>query len=410
MAGHRNNLIAALDVGTSKVCCFISRVDDGGGINVVGIGHQVSDGIRAGVVTDMEAVEASVRAAVDGAERMAGETIRKVVVSLSGSTIGSHSVGIEVAIDGHEVGEADLRRALDKGRERYGPDQQALIHVLPVGYAVDGTRSVRNPRAMYGNRLGVDLHVVTADAGPMRNLEACLARGHLEIEAVAVAPYAAGLASLVEDELKLGSTCIDMGGGTTSVAVFAGGTMVYTAVVPVGGDHVTNDIARGLLTTARQAERVKVLHGGALVGSSDDREMIEIQQVADSPSWIPRSLLVGIIRPRIEEIFEMVRDCLVSSGVDDIAGKRVVLTGGASQLQGVREVAAQLLDKRVRMGRPIHALGLAEATAGPAFATCAGLLAYAVRPPGVGVLAGGGGQSLPIGRLERVRQWLMENF
>ncbi|MFQ5535006.1 MAG: cell division protein FtsA [Sphingomonadales bacterium] len=413
MPRHKNELIAALDVGTSKICCFIARVDAAGGINVIGIGHQVSDGIRAGVVVDIDAVETSVRAAVDGAERMAGQTIGRVFVNLSGVGVRSQTVGVEVAIDGHEVGEADLRLALEHGRGRCDPGEQTFVHVLPVGYAVDGTRGIRDPRAMHGNMLGVDLHVVTAPIGPVRNIETCLARGHLGLQGVAASAYAAGLASLVEDELELGATCIDLGGGTTSIAVFAGGAMVYTAVIPVGGNHVTNDIAHGMVTSTRQAERLKTLHGGALAGPSDDRETIDIPQVGegDSAHRVARSMLNGIIRPRLEEIFEMVRDRLVSDGFNDVAGKRVVLTGGASQLQGMREFAARMLNKRVRLGRPIHVSGLAEATAGPAFASCAGLLTYAQRlPQGAGQSLGGAVFERSPRRLARVGRWLKENF
>lgn len=411
MTSGRNDLIAALDVGSSKVCCFIARVDEAGGINITGIGHQVSGGMRSGVVVDMDAVEAAIRGAVDGAERMAGETVREAVVNLSGSRIESQTVSVQVAIDGHEVGEDDLRHALDEGRASRDTDRRKLVHVLPVGYAIDGARGIRDPRAMYGDKLAVDLHVVTADAGPTRNLEMCLARGHLGVEGFAASPYAAGLASLVEDEFELGATCIDMGGGTTSIAVFMGGTALHMAVVPIGGDHATKDIARGLVTTTRHAERIKTLHGSVLASPSDEREMVEVPQIGDASTRVPRSMLMGIIRPRIEEIFEIVRDRLISSGLYGIAGKRVVLTGGASQLGGLPEMASRMLDARVRLGRPIHVSGLAEATAGPAFSACAGLLTYALgRPRENGLGSVTGQRQRPMGRVARVGRWLKENF
>ncbi|TAL33044.1 MAG: cell division protein FtsA, partial [Phenylobacterium sp.] len=236
---------------------------------------------------------------------------------------------------------------------------------------------------MYGERLGVNMHLVTAGSGALRNLAACVARCHLEIAEMAVSPYAAGLAGLVEDEMDLGATLIDMGGGTTSLAVFFDGRVVFTDSVSVGGGHVTNDIARGLSTPLVQAERIKTLYGSASSGPADDREIIEVPLVGEedpnSVAQIPRSLLVGIIHPRLEETLELARGRLEQSGFDKLAGRRVVLTGGACQLPGVRELAAQILDKQVRIGRPLRLGGLAEATSGPAFATCAGLIAYAER-------------------------------
>jgi len=415
MGTGRNDVIAALDVGTTKVCCFIARRDDDGDLRVVGIGHQLADGMRGGAIIDSEAVEASIRAAVDGAERMAGTTISKVVVNVSGGAPQSRALGVEVAISGHEVGDADLRAAMAEGRRLCNGTASDVIHALPMGYTIDGVRGIRDPRAMVGERMAIDLHVITARPGPVRNLEACLARGHLGIEELVVSPYAAALASLIEDEKRLGVTVIDMGGGTTSVAVFIDATLAFCAVLPIGGQHVTNDIARGFLATTNHAERLKTLYGSAIASPSDDRDMIDVPQIGeDEPgatNLVPRSALVGIIRPRIEETLEMVRDCLAENGMDRVAGRHVVLTGGACQLPGLPELAGRILDKQVRIGRPIHVAGLAEATAGPAFAVCAGLLVYATRRPGV---EAGSQFRLPArargGPLARFGQWLKENF
>lgn len=271
---------------------------------------------------------------------------------------------------------------------------------------------MREPRGLVGDRLGVEMHIVTAAPGPVRNLEACVMRGHLRVAGFVASPYAAGLSSLVEDEKDLGVILIDMGGGTTSIAAFVGGALAFTDVVPVGGNHVTNDIARGLLTPVNHAERMKTLYGSALPSTADDRETIDVPQVGESDgdhlNRIPRSMLTGIIRPRIEETFELVRDRLVDSGFDRIAGRRLVLTGGASQLPGVRDLAARVLDKRVRVGQPLNVSGLADVTQGPAFSTCAGLLAYAVSGP-IEAYARAE-RPLPQGRLARVGRWLKENF
>ncbi|MEN3976316.1 cell division protein FtsA [Emcibacter sp. SYSU 3D8] len=417
MSSGKGGLVAALDIGSTKICCFIARVGDDGRIKVEGIGHQVSEGMRCGAVVDIEAVESSVRAAADAAERMSGETIRRAFVNVSSGFPNSEAIHVEVKIAGHQVGESDIRHALDEARRKAELLEREVLHTIPVTYAIDGSRGIRDPRGMYGDRLGVDIHVVTAASGPLRNLQLCMERGHLGIAGLCVSPYASGLAALVEDERQMGVTVIDMGGGTTTIAVFMDDALVYTDVVPIGGQHITNDIARGLLTPIVDAERLKTLHGSALRGSSDDREMISVSQMGefegDHTQSVPRSMLTGIIQPRVEEIFEAVHERLISSGFDQVAGKRVVLTGGGSQLQGARELATRILDKQVRLGRPLRVDGLAEATVGPAFATCAGLLAYAAQ----GFVRKGMMTTTTMlapqesrSTMARVSQWIRENF
>ena len=414
MTLRRNGFVTALDVGTTKICCFIARVEEGEKIRVVGIGHQVSGGLRAGVVVDMEAAEQAIRQAVDCAERMAGETIREVIVNLPGGYPASHTIGVEAAIAGREVNDADLRRVLEIGHEPPAGGDREVIHSIAVGYTIDGSRGIRDPRGMYGDRLGVNMHVITAAVGPKRNLAVCVERCHLSIESMVVSAYASGLACLVEDEKDLGVTLVDMGGGTTTIAVFLDGGLVHIDSVPVGGCHVTNDIARGLSTPTAHAERMKTLYGGALPSPADDREMIDVPQVGESDrlsaNHIPRSMLTGIIRPRLEETFELVRERLRSSGFDRIAGRRVVLTGGASQLQGVRELAAQVLDKQVRIGRPLRISGLAEATGGPAFSTGAGLLDYGCRETGRALQPLKSPEVAAAAGIAALGRWLKENF
>jgi cell division protein FtsA len=385
---NRTGVYAALDVGSSKICCFIARRSgEEDRPRVIGIGQQVSRGVKNGAVIDMDQAQRSLTTAVHAAEEMAGETLEQIVVNLSGGYPASRHVSVEVDIDGHEVGDHDLHRALDHGHSVEGlggqPERgRQLIHSIPIGYSIDGSRGIRDPRGMYGERLGVDMHVVTAASGPVRNLATCVQRAHLDIASFAVSPFAAGLATLVKDERELGVTLIDMGGGTTSIAVFFEGNVVHTDVVPVGGSHVTNDLARGLSTPLATAERLKTLYGHAIASAADEHSLIEVPQVGEGPEGdvqqIQRSVLVGIIQPRLEETFELVRSRLEASGFDKIGGRRVVLTGGASQLPGMRDLAALILDKQVRLGRPVHLEGLAEATGGPAYATCAGLISYAL--------------------------------
>ena len=406
----RVGTIAALDVGSAKVCCFIAHAG-ADGLRVTGIGHHLSRGLRAGAVVDMEAAEDSIRSAVHHAEQMADETIHDVHLSFSAGAPASQSVEVEVALNGHAIGDSDLCRVLGEGRLRCEGGEREIVHTIPVGYTIDGSRGIRDPRGMYGERLGVNIHVVTAQPGPMRNLTTCVARCHLDVADCVVSAYASGLACLVDDERELGVTVIDVGGGTTGVAVFIEDDVIHTDVVPIGGNQITNDIARGLSTPLDHAERMKVLYGNAVPSPADERETIDVRLIGEgedaSANPVPRSQLNRIIRPRVEEIFEVVRARLEASGFADTAERRMVLTGGSSQLQGLRELASQIFGKSVRLGRPRNIDGLAEATGGPAFSTCAGLLQYAVRRR-LKLPEQTAGRHL--GTSGRIGQWFREHF
>jgi cell division protein FtsA len=407
-------MIAALDVGSTKICCFIAQREEGGAPRVIGIGHQVARGIRSGAITDMEQARNSILAAVQAAEEMAGDTIREIFLNVSTGQPSSKTFGVEVPVTGHEVSPGDVRRVLDQGRQSLNGGEREVIHSIPVGFTVDGSNGIQDPRGMYGQRLGVHMHIVSAWAGPVRNLANCVAGCHLDVAAFVVSPFASGLSCLVEDEMELGATIIDMGGGTTSVAVFSEGELIFTDTVAVGGQHVTTDIAHGMSTPLAHAERMKTLYGSAIASTSDSRAVIDVPQIGDdtgaAPNHVPKSLLVGIIQPRIEETFELVRDRLEAAGLANGAGRRVILVGGASQLHGVRDVAAQVLDKQARLGRPARIAGLAEATAGPAFATCAGLLSYALSNRALTTVPTWSKSREPRGLLGRIGHWLEENF
>ena len=382
----KGSLVAALDIGSSKIACFIGRVvDDEGTFEVLGVGHHGASGIKGGTITDLNMAEASIRQTVHAAENMAadvmkGYPLREVVVNLPGVHMFSHGTTADVQTAGHEITENDIRRALSKAQEQLESEDYELIHTIPINYRIDGADGIREPRGMFGQHMSVDIHMVAAELSALRNIAGCIERSHLDITAFCGSAYAAGLACLVEDEMDLGCTVIDIGGGVTSVAVFNGGHMIYSDSVALGGDHVTSDIAKGLTTPVQDAERLKVLYGSAMAGSHDEAELIDVPRLGEDenhePNHVPRSLLVGIIQPRVEEIFEMVRGKLEDSNLGTALGRRVVLTGGAAQLQGIKELAAHVLDKQVRLGKPIRLSGLPDAVAGPGFATTAGLLTY----------------------------------
>lgn len=419
-AKPRSGLIAALDLGSSKVSCVIARLATSVSNNqmtarVVGIGHQKSHGLKSGSVIDLDAAEATIRATVEVAESMVGENIHKVFVNLSCGKPKSKLVAHEAEIGGREIEEADLYRVLTAEQVTAGtPADREMIHSIPVGYSVDDNRGVRDPRGMYGSRLGANVHLVTAQRGPVKNLRTVIDRCQLEIEAMVATPFASALACLVDDERQLGTTCIDIGGGVTSLAIFCDGELVHTDVIPLGGGHMTNDIARGLSTPLESAERMKTLFGCVIPSPSDDAEMITVPLIGEdkeaAQTQVPRSVLVGIVRPRAEEIMELVRDRLAASGFDKAIGQRVVLTGGASQLSGLAELAGDVLGRQVRLARPRGVEGLSEAVSGPGFATSVGLIRYAVENP----LEVAGGDFQPIkersGAFGRFGQWLRENF
>ena len=382
----KGSVIAALDIGSSKIACFIARVvDDHGGYEILGVGHQAAQGIKSGTITDLNAAEAAIRHTVHAAENMAaqamkGYPLREVVINVPGVHAHSQGLSVDVEISGQEITDNDVQRALAKAQDQSVGDDHELIHTIPVSYAIDGNQGVKEPRGMVGDRLEVDIHLVTGAHKPLRNMASCIERSHLEVSALCLSGYAAGLSSLVEDEMDLGCTVIDMGGGVTSIAIFYGGSMIYSDAIPVGGQHVTSDIARGLTTSISDAERLKVLYGSAMATAADENEMIDVPQLGEDnrthPNHAPRSLLVGIIQPRLEEILELTRAKIQDSGLGQAAGRRVVLTGGASQLPGIRELAQSVLDKQVRLGRPIRVDNLADAVNGPVFSTTAGLLTY----------------------------------
>ncbi len=417
----RNTTIAALDVGTTKVACFIANVGDSRGeggegpdFQVVGVGHHRSRGMRSGQVANLDEVEASVRAAVDAAEQMANARVDTVFVNMSCGGPRSTRVEVELAVSGHQIRDTDVRRVLDQGSAMYDADDRELIHCIPTRYSIDGGNGILDPRGMYGDRLGVNVHLVTAAIGPAKNLSTVIDRCHLDIEDRVVSPYASGLACLVEDEKELGVTVIDMGGGTTSIAVFMESQVVFVDSLPIGGNHVTNDVAKGLSTPVAKAERLKTVYGSVMQMPSDAREMLKVPVVGEedesSANEVPKSMLVQIIQPRLEETFELVRAQLETSGFGKLAGRRVVLTGGASQLEGVRDLAEMVLDRQVRLGRPKAIRGLPESVSGPAFATCGGLLRYGLREhvarPDFGAMNAAKNKR-GIGRLG---QWLRENF
>jgi cell division protein FtsA len=369
-----------LDIGSTKIACLIGRAESDGRLRALGFGWQKGRGVKSGGIVDLDEAERAIRAAVGAAEDMADTRLKSVVVNLSCGQPESRLFNVQWPVDGRAVNADDIRRVVREARSRALSEGRETIHSLPLGFATDETPGVTDPRGLFCDTLTAQLHVIDAGNTALRTLAACLSRCELDIAALVSAPMASGLASLVGDERELGATVIDMGGGTTTMAVFAEGRVLHTAHLPIGGMHVTNDIARMLSTPVVNAERLKALYGNVQGSPDDERELLPVPQVGEDEhqiAKIPRSMLISVIRPRLEEIFELVKDRLETAGLGRAGGNRVVLTGGASQLGGVREMAAQMLERNVRLGKPGPMIGMPDSATAPNFATLVGLLAFA---------------------------------
>ncbi|HEY2134713.1 MAG TPA: cell division protein FtsA [Xanthobacteraceae bacterium] len=386
----RSALIAALDIGTSKIACLIARLTPHApqevlrrrthAIEIIGFSHTGARGMKAGNVVDLVEAEEAVRHAVDTAERSARRQIESAIVSVSAGRLASELFEASVDTSGSTVSDSDIARVLAAGCRQSVRQGRVVLHSLPIGFALDEARGIRDPRGMVGRRFGVDMHVVTTDGAAARNLMLTIERCHLAVEAMVASPYVAGLSVLADDEADHGAAVIDMGAGTTTMAVFSSGRFIHADGFALGGFHVTMDLARGLSTSIYDAERIKTLYGSVLSGGLDERDMITVPTVGvderDPPQFVSRATLTRIIKPRVEEILEMVRDRLAASPFAAEPRARIVLTGGASQLNGLPELATRILSRPVRIGRPLGVGGLPDDAKGAAFAVAAGLLVY----------------------------------
>lgn len=407
--------IAALDIGASKISCFIGGASQGPGpLRVAGVGSQTSRGVRNGVIVDLDRAHEAVRAAVHQAERMAGVAVSEVVVSVSGFGVRAERARGEIGVHGGEIGIKEKRRVVGAAMQQVRLDNRHILHATPVGFTVDGER-VRDPRGMLGRRLGVAITVVTVPAPQWRNLVLCVERAVLTVSGAVASPYAAALASLAEEEMEAGVLLVDMGARATTAAVIHQGALMHVDAVPIGSDHVTQDVAQCFQTTPAVAERLKVMHGSAIASLHEDNQMIDAPHYCEDggmvTSQIARSMLTGIVRPRVEETLELLRDRLAGAGLEPAGGgRRIVLTGGGAKLVGVRELAARVFGGHVRVGRPQRFAGLGDAVSGPAYAVPAGLLRWGIEQPSDLAAAARAGADASAHPLARAVAWVRDNI
>jgi cell division protein FtsA len=389
MPQKRTALVASLDIGTSKIACMIARLKPcppnqalrgrSHAVELIGYSQIQSRGMKGGAVIDLVECEQAVRQAVALAERMARVRVESVLLSVSGGRLRGQLIEAAADIRG-AIMDSDVSRVTSAGMHHATADGQTVLHALPVGYALDGVKGIRDPRGMMARQFGIDMNVVTTDATVARNLMLVVERCHLEVEAMAAGPYLAGLSVLTFDEADLGAAVVEMGAGTTTIATFSGGHFVHASGFAVGGQHITMDLARGLGACIADAERIKTLYGTVLTGGSDARELMSVPTAGDSeldlPQIVSRATIANIVRQRAEEIFEMVRDRLADSPFAAEPKARVVLSGGASQLTGVAELATRILGRPVRTGRPLGFSRLPTEAKSGSFAVPTGLLVY----------------------------------
>ncbi|WP_163832595.1 cell division protein FtsA [Spartinivicinus ruber] len=404
-------MIVGLDIGTSKVVAIVGEVADDGTLKVVGIGAHPSRGLKKGVVVNIESTVQSIQRAIEEAELMAGCQIHSVYAGIAGSHINSlNSHGI-VAIRDREVSPADVDRVIDAAQAVAIPADQKILHILPQEYVVDTQEGVKEPLGMSGVRLEAKVHLVTCAVNAAQNIEKCVKRCNLEVEDIILEQLASSYSVLTEDEKELGVCLVDIGGGTTDIAIFTSGSIRHTEVIPIAGDQVTNDIAMALRTPTQHAEEIKIKYACALTQLARAEELIKVPSVGDRPPRdLSRQALAEVVEPRYEELFTLVQGALRRSGFEELIPAGIVLTGGTAKMEGVVELAEEIFHMPVRLGMPTDIKGLSDVVKNPIFSTGVGLLHYGLQHQKEGNVA------IPVRSVakesifSRMKHWFQGNF
>lgn len=403
-------LIVGLDIGTSKVLALVGEVAADNSVEVIGFGSQPSRGLKKGVVVNIESTVQSIQRAIEEAELMAGCEIHSVFAGIAGShvrSLNSHGV---VAIRDKEVGDTDVQHVIDAAKAVAIPADQKILHVLPQEYIIDGQEGIRDPVGMSGVRLEAKVHIVTGADSAAQNIEKCIQRCGLTVDDVVLEQLASSYSVLTDDEKELGVCIVDIGGGTTDIAVFSHGAIRHTAVIPIAGDQVTNDIAVSMRTPTQYAEDIKIRYACALSQLANPDESIEVPSVGDRPARrLARQTLAEIVEPRYEELFGLIREELRRSGFEEVIAAGIVLTGGSAKMEGAIELAEEIFHVPVRLGMPTGVKGLSDVITNPIYSTGVGLLLYArdnAIPGNRGRSFGGNAKTM----LDRMKSWFQGNF
>ena len=410
MTRDAKDLIVGLDIGTSKIVAVVAEMKPDGHYEIVGLGQHDSRGLKKGVVVNIESTVASIQRALEEAELMADCKIRNVYTGIAGSHIRSFNSSGMVAIKDKEVTEADMARVIETAKAVNIPTDQQILHVLPQEFIIDGQEDIREPIGMSGVRLEVKVHIVTGAVSAAQNIVKCVRRCGLEVQDLMLQPLASSMAILSQDEKDLGVALVDIGGGTTDIAIFTGGSIRHTAVIPIAGDQITNDIAMALRTPTQEADEIKLRYGIAKQALADPNERIEVPGLGDrGPRQLSRQALAAVIEPRVEELFALVQQLIRESGYEELLSSGIVLTGGSALLPGMVELAEDIFLKPVRIGMPDYTGGLSDVVRSPRYSTAVGLLEEArmqrMRGRKVAEQSGSFKETM-----RRMKEWFLGNF
>jgi cell division protein FtsA len=408
--GPQKNMLVGLDIGTSKVVAIVGEMTAEGGIEIVGLGSHPSRGMKKGVVVNIESTVQSIQRAVEEAELMAGCRIHSVYAGIAGSHIQSMNSHGMVAIKDREVTYGDIERVIEAAKAVQLHGENRILHVLPQEYSIDTQEGIKEPIGMSGVRLEAKVHMVTGAMNAAQNIERCVQRCGLETDDIILEQLASSYAVLTEDEKELGVCLVDIGGGTTDIAIFTDGAIRHTAVIPIAGDQVTNDIAMALRTPTQHAEEIKIKYACALTQLAKEDETIKVPSVGERPSRdLSRMALAEVVEPRYDELFTLIQAELRRSGYEELVAAGIVLTGGTSKMEGVVELAEEIFHMPVRLAKPIGVSGLTDVINNPIYATSVGLLLYAAMQQNDPIRINNR-EEAPVDFFSRVKHWIQNNF
>ena len=376
----KNSIIASLDIGSSKVCCLIGKLDSQNNISVIGAGFQESKGLVSGIITDMRALENSIRNCVASAEKMAAVRIKKINIGFSSVNIEIENLNIEIDLKGAIVSQGDLDRAYNFLSEKHVIGSRSILHIIPVQYSIDGNKGIKSPLGMFGDKLGVEISIISTDQNILKNFKNVVKQCDLEIDNIIYTPYAIGLTLLSEEEKELGVALLDIGSTLSSLSIFHNGAILYTKIIPLGGNMITNDISRIFSLSISDSERIKIINGQLIEGLEQSLSVIEVDALGDNNDSveITRKDLISVIKPRVIEIINSIKDELVENRYNHLIANRVVITGGSAQMDGLIDITSKILDKKGRLGKSKPIKGIPDNMRSSSFTAINSLLNYSM--------------------------------
>ena len=376
----KNSIIAALDIGSSKVCCLIGKLDNQNNLSIIGAGFHESKGLVSGIITDMKALETAIRNCVASAEKMAAVRVKKITIGFSSVNIEIENLNIEIDLKGSIVSQGDLDRAYNFLSEKHITGSRSILHIIPVQYSIDGNKGVKSPLGMFGDKLGVEISIISADQNILKNFQNVVKQCDLEIDNLIYTPYAIGLSLLSEEEKELGVALVDIGSTLSSLSIFYNGTILFTKIIPLGGNMITNDISRIFSLSIVDSERIKIINGQLIEELENSLSIIEVDALGNDNDSVEimRKDLIAVIKPRVSEIINTLKEHILESGYNHLIANRVVITGGASQMDGVIEITSKIIEKRARLGKSSVIKGIPDNMRSSSFSAINSLLTYSI--------------------------------